>query len=368
MKLSLVFVGLDVHKDSIVIASARKGSAPAANIECLPHDVPKLLKRLAKIGAPEQLRVCYEAGPTGYDLARRLNAAGISCSVIAPSLIPTQTGRRIKTDRRDAARLASLFRAGELTTVTIPEPHVEAMRDLERARADAKRDERVARQRLDKFLLRHSHLWSNGTKWTLKHLAWIRAQIFEHEAQKRTLASYLLALDQATARINQLTQDIEDLVETWALAPLVKALQALRGVKLVTAVTLAAEIGDFARFARARELMSYVGLVPSEHSSGTRRSQGGITKTGNKHVRTILVEAAWSYRFRPRLSKTIEIRRRKVSTQVRAIAEKAERRLSRRFERMQQRGKLGTQTVTAVARELVGFVWAIARETSLAAA
>jgi transposase len=368
MRVSLIFVGLDVHKDSIVVATARKGDGPATVVDRLPHDYPKLLKLLKRIGDVKQLRVCYEAGPTGYGLARRLNAEGISCVVIAPSLIPVQRGRRVKTDRRDAARLASLFRSGELTEVTIPEAHVEAMRDLERARDDAKQDERVARQRLDKFLLRHSRFWKGGTKWTAQHIAWIRSQTFEHEAQTRTMAGYILALDQATSRVEELTKDIAELVETWSLGPLVTALQALRGVQLVTAVTIAAEIGDFTRFARPSELMSYVGLVPSEHSSGGSRRQGGITKTGNKHVRRLLVETAWNYRFRSRVSKTIEARRRKTSIEVRTIAEKAERRLCRRFDRMQRKGKLGTQTATAVARELVGFVWAIAREKHLTAA
>jgi transposase len=368
MKNSVVFVGLDVHKDSLVIATAREGSYSATLVDTLPHDVPKLLARLKRIAAPDRLRVCYEAGPTGYNLARRLNAEGISCVVIAPSLIPVQAGRRIKTDRRDAVRLASLFRSRELTVVNIPEPEVEAMRDLERARDDAKHDERIARQRLDKFLLRHSRFWSEGKKWTQKHLAWIRSQTFEPQAQTRTLAAYLTALDQATARVDELTKDITELVQTWALGPLTTAFQALRGVQVVTAVTLAAEIGDFARFGSAAQLMSYVGLVPSEHSSGGSRRQGGITKTGNKHVRRIVIEAAWNYRFRPRLSKTIEARRSKVSPEVRAIAEKAERRLYRRFERMQQKGKLSKQAVTAVARELLGFVWAIAREEKLLAA
>lgn len=368
MKKSLVFVALDVHMESICIASAKPGNGPPSPCDTLPHHVPKLIARLKRIAPIERLRVCYEAGPTGYELARRLNAEGISCVVIAPSLIPVQHGRRVKTDRRDALRLASLFRSGELTEVAIPEPHVEAMRDLERARDDAKRDERIARQRLDKFLLRHSRFWSEGTKWKQKHLAWIRGQAFGAEAQTRTLAHYLTALDQATARIEQLTSDIAELVETWALGPLTTALQALRGVQLVTAVTLAAEIGDFARFCRPAQLMAYVGLVPSEHSSGNSRHQGGITKTGNKHVRRIVIEAAWNYRFRPRLSKTIEARRVKVSPEVRAIAEKAERRLHRRFDRMQQRGKLSQQVVTAVARELLGFVWAIAQEKQLVAA
>lgn len=362
MKKSLVFVGLDVHKETIAIATARSGRGPAVVADVVPHDWPKLLKRLERIADRDRLRVCYEAGPTGYDLARRLNAAGIACTVVAPSLIPTCKGLRIKTDRRDAGRLAQLFRSGELTAVTIPEEHVEALRDLERARGDAKADERTARQRLDKFLLRHSRIWSGGTRWTHKHLAWIRSQTFAEKAQQRTLEAYLLALDQASGRVEQLTTDIEELVANSALAPLVTALQALKGVQLITAVTLAAEIGDYARFARPSQLMAYLGLVPSEHSSGGSRRQGGITRTGNKHARRILIEAAWSYRFRPRHSKAIAARRARASPQVQAIAEKAERRLSRRFERLQQRGKSSRQAVTAVARELVGFVWAIARE------
>ena len=368
MQRSLVFVGLDVHQDSIVIATAQSGNLPAIVGDTLPHDVPKLVKRLLRIAPAARLRVCYEAGPTGYHLARRLKAVGIACIVVAPSLIPVQQGRRVKTDRRDAARLASLYRAGELTAVAIPEPHVEAMRDLERARDDAKQDERVARQRLDKFLLRHALIWNGGKKWTQKHVAWIRSQTFAHLEQTRTHASYLTALDQASERVAQLTKDIAEQVEKWALRPLVQSLQALRGVQLVTAVTLAAEIGDFTRFGQSRQLMAFVGLVPSEHSSGPQRWQGGITKTGNKHVRRIVIEAAWNYRFRPRRSRTIEVRRSKVSPEVRAIAEKAERRLCRRFEQLQRKGKVSKQVVTAVARELLGFVWAIAQQEKPAAA
>lgn len=364
MKNSLVFIGLDVHQDSIVIAAARIGDEPRV-VETLSHDIPKLLRRLSGLGAPSRLRVCYEAGPTGYGLARRLLEAGIACEVVAPSLIPIQAGRRIKTDRRDALRLASLHRAGELTAVSIPEPHVEAMRDLERARDDAKRDERVARQRLDKFMLRHGRIYRSGQKWTGSHRAWLRAQVFEADAQTRTMTAYLVALDQALARVAELTKDISELVEVWALGPLTTAFQALRGVQLITAVTLAAEIGDFARFRQPRQLMSYLGLVPSEHSSGGSRRQGGITKTGNKHLRRILVEAAWSYRFPARASRSIAARRQRVSPEVRSIAEKAERRLCRRFSRLQQKGKLAKQIVIATARELVGFVWAIAQEPKL---
>ncbi|HEY5313790.1 MAG TPA: IS110 family transposase [Pirellulales bacterium] len=368
MKVSLIYVGLDVHQDSIVVAVARAGRSPAVVVDRLPNDFGKLIACLSRLGSGPRLRVCYEAGPTGYDLARRLRSLGIHCGVVAPSLMPVQPGRRIKTDRRDAARLAQLYRSGDLVEVAIPEPQVEAMRDLERTRDDAKRDERVARQRLDKFLLRHSLIWSGGTKWTKKHLTWIRSLVFSAPALTRSWASYLLALEQATARVEELTKDIGELVETWTLGPLTTALQALRGVQLVTAVTLAAEIGDFARFARPSQLMAYVGLVPSEHSSGATRRQGRITRTGNKHVRRLLVETAWNYRFRPKHSATIEARRAKASPEVRAIAEKAERRLVRRFDRLQQRGKPSQQVVTAIARELLGFVWAIAREQRLLAA
>ena len=271
MKDSIVFIGLDVHKESIVVAVARSGRSPGCVVESLLNDVPKLLARLDRIAVRAKLRVCYEAGPTGYDLARRLREAGIACEVVAPSLIPVRKGCRIKTDRRDAARLAELHRSGELVAVAIPELHVEAMRDLERARDDAKRDERTARHRLDKFLLRHARIYVGGTRWTLRHLAWIRAQVFDAEAQRRTLAGYVKALDQATARVAEFTKDIEELVKTWALAPLVTALQALRGVQVVTACVLAAEIGDFARFVHPRQLMAYVG--PARNQAGL---MGGV--------------------------------------------------------------------------------------------
>jgi transposase len=228
--------------------------------------------------------------------------------------------------------------------------------------------QRVARHQLSKFLLRYGRVWNGASRWTGAHERWIRQQEFPEEALRRVRDDYLVAVDQATARIDRLTHDIEALVEPWALGPLVKALQALRGVQLVTATVLAAEIGDFARFSNPRQLMAYMGLVPSEHSSGGSRRQGGITHAGNRHARWILIEAAWSYRFGPRSSKTITARRRQVAPGVRAIAEKAEERLHRRFTRLTCRGKKSQAVVTAVARELVGFVWAIAREDKLLAA
>jgi transposase len=358
------FVGLDVHKESIAVAVADGGGGEAAHLVTIPNDTALLVKRLLKIGRAAQLRCCYEAGPTGYGLHRDLQAAGIECVVIAPSLVPVQSGDRVKTDRRDAAKLARFLRSGDLTAVYVPEASTEAMRDLERARDDAKKSERVTRHQLSKFLLRHGRAYPGKTAWTAKHLDWIRSQQFDHEAQRRVLTDYQHAVDEATSRVERLTKDIEELVEKWALKPLVKSLQALRGVQLTTAVVIAAELGDLHRFATAPQLMAYLGLVPSEHSSGESRRRGRITKTGNAHVRRALVESAWSYRFRPALSQAIRERGKDASPQVQSIAWKAQVRLHRRYARMMSRGISKQKTVTAIARELAGFVWAIGRQVS----
>jgi transposase len=366
VKKSLVYVGLDVHKNSIVIAMAA-GKQQAVFVKTIPNDWVGLLQVLDSLGAMARLRVCYEAGPTGYGLARRLDESGIYCIVIAPSLIPVQSGKRVKTDRRDARQLADLLRAGLLTEVKIPEAETEAMRDLERARDDAKNAERTARHQLDKFLLRYGRIWSR-TKWTRLHWSWIKQQAFATEVSRRVLADNIRAVEEATARVERLENDIEELVETWSLAALVRGLQALWGVRLITAVILAAEIGDFARFVTPRQLMSYLGQVPSEDSSGQRRHQGRITRTGNGHARRILTEAAWNYRFRPRASRAIRKRRESLPPEIVAIAEKAEQRLSRRYQHLVNKGKSSPKAVSAVARELTGFVWAIAREVRSQAA
>ena len=361
------FVGLDVHKESVVVAVADDdGSAPEV-AGTVPNDSRLLLKRLRKLGSAASLRVCYEAGPTGFGLCRRLEEAGIACDVVAPSLVPKRSSDRIKTDRRDAAKLARFHRSGDLTKVHVPDAATEAMRDLERARDDAKRAERTARHQLSKFLLRHGRHYGGKTAWTDTHLDWIRSQVFDHEAHNRVLADYVHAVDVCTARVNGLTKDIVDLVETWSLRPLVKALQALRGVQLLSAVILAAEIGDFARFASAPALMAYLGLIPSEYSSGNTKKRGGITRTGNSHVRRILVESAWSYRYGAKMSQGIRRRNEGIAPQVQAIAWKAQRRLHGRYKKLMGRGKNKQQTVTAVARELAGFVWSIARQPVLLA-
>jgi transposase len=368
MKKIVRYIGMDMHKESIVIAVADRGRAVAEVVATIGNDWLSLLEVLDRLGPASRLRLCYEAGPTGFDLARRLTDAGYHCVVVAPSLVPVQPGRRVKTDRRDARKLAHFLRSGDLVEVAIPERQTEALRDLERARDDAKNAERAARHQLDKFLLRQHRIWPGLSKWTCAHWTWLGQQEFAEEAQRRVRDDYILTVQQATARVERLTTDLADLVENSALRPLVKALMALRGVQLVTAVVIAAEIGDFRRFAHPSDLMSFLGLVPSVAASGESCRRGRITRTGNRHARRILIEAAWSYRFRPRGSKAIEARRRPVSAAVRSIAERAEQRLCRRYQRLVERGKPTQKVVTAVARELAGFVWAIAQQEKLLAA
>lgn len=360
----LRFVGLDVHKDSIAIAVADEGGGEPASLCTIPHDTRVLLKQLRKLG---RVKCCYEAGPTGYGLHRDLKAAGIDCVVIAPSLVPQLAGDRVKTDRRDALKLARFLRSGDLTEIYVPDEATEAMRDLERARDDAKCAERTARQQLGKFLLRHGRKYPGKTTWTKAHLDWIRGQRFEHEAQNRVLVDHLKAVEDGAARVDSLTQSIADLVGSWSRAPLVTALQSLRGISLVSAVVLAAELGDLRRFRKATELMGYLGLVPSEHSSGDSKRQGRITRTGNGHARRIAVEGAWAYRHRPAVTRRIRERSDEASPVVKAIAWKAQERLCSRYRKLQAKGKSKQRTIVAIARELAGFIWAIGQQVELAA-
>ena len=364
---TIQFVGLDVHRDSIAIAVACRDGKPATSLGAIPNDVARVIKRLLRIGPAESLKCCYEAGPTGLGLARKLNEAGIACEVIAPSLVPVQPGVRVKTDRRDALKLAQYLRSGDLTPIHVLDPATEAIRDLERAREDAKRAERSARNQLSKFLLRHGVWFEGRSTWGPTHWAWLAKQQFDNPAHQDVLNDYREAVELATARVDRLTKRLAERVASWNKAPLVTALQALRGVELVSAATLVAEVGDFRRFRSPSELMSFVGLVPSEHSSGGGRRQGRITRTGNGHARRILVESAWHYRQKPRMSKAIRQRNDRVSATVRTIAWKAQQRLHKRMTRLTARGKPNNQVVTAVARELVGFIWAIAREEVLLA-
>jgi transposase len=365
MSTSVVYVGMDVHKESIVIAVARGGREAAVDWKTIPNEGVRLRKALKLlVGKGEILKVCYEAGPTGFGLCRRLREAGIDCIVVAPSLVPGKPGDRVKTDRRDARKLAHFLRSGDLTEVYVPEEAVEAIRDLERARDDAKCAERVARHQLSKFLLRNDRHWE-GTTWTLKHRDWIRGQTFVYPAQQRVLEDYLKTVEDLAERVERLTAQVEELVEETALAPLVKALQAFRGVSVVSAVTIAAEVGDLRRFATASQFMSYVGLVPSEDSTGKRRRQGAITRCGNGHLRKILVEAAWHYRHEPVMSKELRRRNRGVAGAVQRIAWEAQKRLNKRLYHLLHAGKSIQKAVTALARELAGFIWAVGQEQVL---
>lgn len=368
-KTKLRYVGLDVHKDSIVIAVADEGRGAVREIGTFASDWQSLHKPLTRLAKGFTLTICYEAGPTGFELHRRLVDAGYKCHVVAPSLIPSKPGERIKTDRRDAAKLARCLRAGDLTPVYVPDEETEALRDLERARTAAKTAETTAKHQLAKFLLRHGRRFEGGSNWTQRHLAWIRGQQFAHEAQRRVHRDYLKALEDASERVERLTADIAELVETTALAPLVTALQAMRGVATISSVVVAAEIGDLRRFDSAGAFMSFVGLVPSESSSGQRTQRGSITKTGNKHVRKILVEAAWHYYKPAQMSRTLRARNAKVSDEVRQIAWKAQKRLHRKFHHLvYEKGKAPQVAVVAVARELAGFLWAIGQQRELLAA
>jgi transposase len=358
----LRFVGLDVHKDSIVIAIAEAGQAPAEVLKRIDWSEPRLLAELRRLGPVSELRVCYEAGPTGYGVQRFLAAAGVDCVVVAPSLVPQTQGTRIKTDRRDARKLAHFLRSGDLVCVWVPDEHTEALRDLERARDDARLAERRIKQQLLKFLLRNGRRFTEGKEhWTKTHWNWIRRQQFPQEAQRRVLADAIQTAEQAQARVARLTQDIADCVPGWVLADVVRNLQAFRGIQELTAAGIAAEIGDFRRFPRASQFMAFTGLVPWESSSGQTRRQGGITKTGNRHVRRLLIEAAWQYYHAPPVaSGTLLKRRAGVPEEVVAIADRAQRRLRQKSLKLQARRKSATQIVTALARELAGFVWAAA--------
>ncbi len=358
----LRFVGLDVHKDSTVIAIAEAGAAPAVILKRIPAAQDRLLTELKRLGPLQDLQVCYEAGPTGFGLARFLHKAGVECLVIAPSLVPKAQGCRVKTDRRDARNLAHFLRSGDLTPVWIPDEHTEALRDLERARDDARLAERRAKQQLLKFLLRQGRQFLEGKEhWTKTHWQWIRRQQFDHEAHRRLLADAIQTIEQSQARIARLDQDIADCLPGWALAPLVKHLQAFRGVAQLTAVGLAAEVGDFRRFAKAGQFMAYVGLVPAESSSGQSRRLGGLTRTGNRHLRRLLVEAAWQYYRAPAQASAALMKRREGTPEaVVSIAEQALRRLRKTSLKMQLRKKPPAKIVSALARELSGFVWSAA--------
>jgi transposase len=363
MAKSITYVGLDVHKDTIAVALADAGLRGEVRQHGKILNTPAALKALAVklIRKGRDLQFCYEAGPCGYGIQRQLTGMGHDCAVVAPSLIPRKPGVRIKTDRRDATNLAKLHRAGELTPVWVPDQAHEAIRDLVRARQAAVRTLRQARQQLSGFLLRQGYHYHRPA-WTQLHRRWLASLKFEQAVHHIVLEDSIAAVEAATARRDRLEAHIEAALPEWSLASVVQALQALRGVGLVAAATLVAELGDITRFTNPRQLMAFLGLVPSEHSSGGTRRQGGITKAGNGAARRMLIEAAWSYRFPARISREQLLRQERLAKPIREIAWKAQERLCRRYRKLAWAGKQPTVITAAIARELAGFIWAIAKQ------
>jgi transposase len=355
------FVGLDVHAETIAVAVAEADGEVRA-LGVIPNRPESIRKLVKKLGPAKQLRTCYEAGPTGYVVYWQLTALGVPCEVVAPSLVPVKAGDRVKTDRRDAIKLARSYRAGDLTAVWVPDAAHEALRDLVRAREAAKKDQLRARHRLGKFLLRRGRRPPVPMHaWTHAHLSWITTVHFEHPAQEATLLDYLHEVEHAAERIDRLERAIDEAVQTAPepMRAVIEALQALRGIAQVSAVTIVAEVGELSRFATPRQLMGYSGAVSSEDSSGVRIRRGAITKTGNAHLRRVVIEAAWAYRYRPAVGSALRKRQAAVPPEVKAIAWKAQHRLHRRYRHLLSQGKSKQQVVTAVGRELLGFIWAI---------
>jgi transposase len=363
-----LYVGLDVHKDSIAVAYAPEDRGaevvslgPIGTRQC---DIDKLIRRLEAKGAA--LVFSYEAGPCGYGLYRYLTAKGFACHVVAPSLIPRKAGDRVKTDRRDAMTLARLMRSGDLRAIYVPGVEDEALRDLSRGRDDALQDLKRSKRRLKSFLLRQDIRYEGRAIWNAAHLRWLSEVVCPPPPQQIVFQEYLRAVNEQHERRQRLEHELHEAVQGWRLYPMVQALQALRGVELTSAVIVMTELGDLTRFENPRQLMSYLGLTPSEYSSGARRHQGGITKAGNSHARRALVEGAWAYRYPAKVSRHLQLRLETLPAEVQAIGWKAQVRLCRRYRQLTARGKHVNQIVVAIAREMAAFAWAIARLVPLA--
>ena len=361
MEKGNTYVGMDVHQRQIVVSSLGQGETRFVDWKT-PHDsrgVKRLIGRLKKQAGDGALVCAYEAGPCGYALQRQLREAEIACQVVAPSLIPVKPGERIKTDRRDARRLAEHLRAGLLTEVHPPSETEEAVRDLSRCREDAKQDQLRARHRLSKMLLRRGRPYREGNNWTKRHREWLNRQCFEHPSEQAVFEDYLLALEQLEARIQNLEARLEEAASSETYRDRVGWLRCFRGIDTVAAMTLLAELHGFARFRKPRQLMAYLGLVPSEHSSGDSVRRGSITRSGNRHVRRMLVQIAWHYRHRPGVSAPLRKRRQGQPPAICALADRAQQRLHQRYQRLYLGYRKPHQkVVVAVARELAGFLWA----------
>jgi transposase len=366
---STLYVGMDVHKESIAVAYvAQDYGAEVISLGTIGTrqcDIDKLIRQLQS--KSKQLVFVYEAGPCGYWLYRYLTKKGHGCWVVAPSLIPKKSGDRVKTDRRDAIQLARLMRSGDLTPVYGPAVHDEAIRDLSRAREDTLHDLKTAKFRLKAFLLRHDIRYTGRATWGPAHLRWLSEVVCPTPAQQIVFQEYVRAVTEHTDRLQRLDQELHEQVTAWRLCPVVDALQALRGVQFTVAVTTVAELGDLTRFDNPRQLMNYLGLTPSEYSSGERRRQGGITKTGNTHARRALVEGAWAYRYPAKVSRPLQLRLDKLPKPIQDVSWKAQVRLCKRYRQLCARGKNPNQVVVAIARELSAFMWAIAKQVPVTA-
>ncbi len=365
----ITYVGMDVHKSGINVSIILPGSKNVDEhwqISNERRSIERMIRKVKRLGS-DDISCCYEAGPSGYALQRHLMGMEVKCAVIAPSLIPCKPGERIKTDSRDSKKLAELFKADLLTEVHPPTPEQEAARDVTRAREDAKKDLLSARHRLSKMLLRHGYIYRDGNNWTLKHRSWLKRLRFGHTEGRSVFDNYLLAIEQIEERVKNLEQCVDELAQSPEYAERVGWLRCLRGVDTLTAMIILSELHDPRRFSTPRELMSYLGLTPSEHSSGTRRRQGGITKTGNSHVRRALVESAWNYRHPASVSAYMARRRKGQPATVIAIADRAQVRLHKRYFKLKEGYQKHHNVATvAVARELVGFIWAILHHEHIA--
>ena len=364
-----LYVGFDVHKESISVAYAPDDRGAEVvwlgAIGPRQSDLDKLIRRLQAKG-PATLVFVYEAGPCGYGLYRYLTGKGLACHVVAPSLIPRKAGDRVKTDRRDAITLARLMRSGDLTSIYVPSVEDEALRDVSRGRDAAMQDLKRSKRRLKSFLLRHDIRYEGRATWNAAHLRWLATVVCAAPPSQIVFQEYLRAVTEQHERMQRLETELREHVKTWRLYPVVEAIQALRGVELTSAVILIAELGDLTRFDTPRKLMSYLGLTPSEYSSGERRRQGGITKAGNTHARRALVEGAWAYRYPAKVSRHLQLRLEKLPAEIQAISWKAQVRLCKRYRRLIARGKHANEVVVAIAREMAAFAWAIARTVPLA--
>jgi transposase len=355
---------MDVHKDSIAVAYiAQEHGAEVTYLGTIgtrQYDIDNLIRKMQS--KAKQLIFVYEAGPCGYWLYRYLTQKGHNCWVVAPSLIPKKAGDRVKTDRRDAVQLARLMRSGDLTPVYVPAVEDEAIRDLSRAREDAMQDLKAAKFRLKAFLLRHDIRYTGRANWSPAHLRWLSEVVCPTPAQQMVFQEYARAVSEHTERLQRFEQELHEQVRGWRLNPVVEALQALRGIQFTVAVITVAELGDLSRFDNPRQLMKFLGLIPSEYSSAEKRRQGSITKAGNTHARRALVEGAWAYRYSAKVSRHLQLRLETQPKSIQDISWKAQVRLCKRYRRLIARGKHANQVVVAIARELVGFLWAIAKE------